>query len=93
VQAIDSVGSIITQINEIQKSIASSVEVQTSTTNEITINIVEAAKGSSEIARSITSVAQAASNTTEGVAHIQKAATELARIASELHTLVTRSAR
>ena len=65
-QAIDQIGTIIKQINEIQGTIASAVEEQTATTNEIARNIAEAAKGSHRDRRNITSVAQAASSTTEG---------------------------
>ena len=88
VQAIDQIGTIINQINEIQGTIASAVEEQTATTNEIARNIAEAAKGSTEIAKSITTVAQAAVSTNEGVANTSGAAEELARLASELHTLI-----
>jgi methyl-accepting chemotaxis protein len=88
VQAIDQIGQIVKQINEIQGTIASAVEEQTATTNEIGRNIAEAAKGSTEIARSITSVAQAATNTNEGVANTHAAAGELARLASELQSLI-----
>ena len=50
-QAIDQIGQIVNQINEIQGTIASAVEEQTATTNEIGRNIAEAAKGSTEIAQ------------------------------------------
>ena len=88
VAAIDQIGQIVKQINEIQGTIASAVEEQTATTNEIGRNIAEAAKGSTEIARSITSVAQAAASTNEGVGNTHAAAAELARLASELQTLI-----
>ena len=88
VAAIDQIGQIVKQINEIQGTIASAVEEQTATTNEIGRNIAEAAKGSTEIARSITSVAQAAASTNEGVGNTHTAAAELARLASDLQTLI-----
>ncbi len=88
VAAIEQIGQIVKQINEIQGTIASAVEEQTATTNEIGRNIAEAAKGSTEIARSITSVAQAAASTNEGVGNTHTAAAELARLASELQTLI-----
>ena len=88
VQAIDQIGSIIKQINEIQGTIASAVEEQTATTNEIARNIAEAAKGSTDIARSITAVAQGASTTTEGVSNTRGVAENLARLASELLNLI-----
>ena len=46
VEAIAEVGSIINQINDISNTIASSVEEQTATTNEISRNVGEAARGS-----------------------------------------------
>ena len=89
VAAIDQIGQIVKQINEIQGTIASAVEEQTATTNEIGRNIAEAAKGSTEIARNITGVAQAAKGTTEMVNHALSSADELSRVAAELAALVT----
>ncbi len=88
VQAIDQIGQIVKQINEIQGTIASAVEEQTATTNEIGRNIAEAAKGSTEIARNITAVAQAARGTTEIAASTQRSAGEFSRVATELAALV-----
>jgi methyl-accepting chemotaxis protein len=64
------------------------VEEQTATTNEISRNVGEAAKGSSQIVENIVSVATAAKSTTEGAANTQTAAQELARMAAELQGLV-----
>ncbi len=89
VEAIQQISSIINQINDLQTTIASAVEEQTATTNEIGRNVSEAAKGSSEIAQNITSVAQAAQSTTEGATNTLKAAGELAKIASDLESLVS----
>jgi len=88
VQAIDQIGQIVKQVNEIQGTIASAVEEQTATTNEIGRNIAEAAKGSTEIARNITAVAQAARGTTEIAASTQLSAGEFSRVATELAALV-----
>ena len=88
VEAIGQIGDIIDSINDIQGTIASAVEEQTATTNEIGRNVAEAAKGSSEIALNITAVAQAALGTTEGAGNARQAAAELARMASELQKLV-----
>jgi methyl-accepting chemotaxis protein len=89
VAAIDQIGQIVKQINEIQGTIASAVEEQTATTNEIGRNIAEAAKGSTEIARNITGVAQAAQGTTQSAVATLKAAGEFSRVANELAALVT----
>jgi methyl-accepting chemotaxis protein len=88
VDAIQQIGAVINQINDISNTIASAVEEQTATTHEISRNVVEAAKGSGEIAQNITAVAQAAETTTEGAGNSQKAATDLARMAAELQKLV-----
>jgi methyl-accepting chemotaxis protein len=90
VDAISQIGSIITQISDIQTTIASAVEEQTATTNEMNRNIVAAARGSAEISENVQGVAQAATETTTGAADTDRAASELARMASELQGLVGR---
>ena len=90
VLAIREIGDIINRIAEIQSTIASAVEEQTATTNEMGRNVSEAAKGSAEIAQNITGVAKAASETSQGANDSLDAATELARMASELQSLVQR---
>jgi methyl-accepting chemotaxis protein len=90
VVAISEIGSIITQISDIQTTIASAVEEQTATTNEMNRNIVAAARGSAEISENVQGVAQAATETTTGAADTDRAASELARMASELQGLVGR---
>jgi methyl-accepting chemotaxis protein len=90
VEAIEEISSIIGQINDIQTSIASAVEEQTATTNEIARNVSEAARGSGEIAENITGVASAAQGTAKGAEETQRAASELAQMASALQHLVDR---
>jgi len=90
VAAIADIGTIITTINDISNTIASAVEEQSATTNEIGRNVTEAAKGSAEIAQNITGVAEAAASTNSGANDAQQAAGELARMASELQSLVGR---
>jgi methyl-accepting chemotaxis protein len=90
VEAIEEISSIIGQINDIQSSIASAVEEQTATTNEIARNVSEAARGSGEIAENITGVATAAQGTAKGAEETQRAAGELAQMATELQALVDR---
>jgi len=89
VEAIANISNIINQINDIQNTIASAVEEQTATTGEISRNVNEAAKGSSEIARNILAVASAARGTTEGAANTKTSADELTRMAVDLQNLVT----
>jgi len=88
VEAIQRIGGIIHQVNDIANTIASAVEEQSVTTNEMSRNVVEASKGSNEIVQNITGVAQAAQSTASGATETQAAAQELARLASELQSLV-----
>ena len=89
VAAIGQISQVIAQINDISNTIASAVEEQTATTNEIARNVAESSKGTAEIAENITSVAQSATNTSEGASSSQKAAQELARMAAELQQVVS----
>lgn len=89
VAAIAQIGTVISQINDIQSTIASAVEEQTATTSEIARNVGEAALGSREIAQNVMGVAQAARSTTEGAANTKGSADELSRMATELQRLVT----
>jgi methyl-accepting chemotaxis protein len=88
--AIDTISEVITRINDIQGTIASAVEQQTATTNEITRHVTEAAGGAGEIAANVTGVAQAAQDTSSGAASVQAAAQDLARLAEELNLTVSR---
>ena len=88
VTAISEISMVINRINDYQNTIASAVEEQTATTNEISRNVAEAARGASEIAQNITGVAQAAKSTMSGANDTQKASAELSRMASELQALV-----
>ena len=87
IDSIQQIGKVITQINDISNTIASAVEEQTATANEIGRNVSEAANGAAEIAQNITAVALAAQNTTQGAINSQQAASELARMAAELQQL------
>ncbi|WP_229730671.1 methyl-accepting chemotaxis protein [Egicoccus halophilus] len=88
VTSIGEIGQVIARIADMQTTIASAVEEQTATTNEISRNVAEAARGSAEIAENIVSVAQAAGETSQGSARTQQAATELREVAGELQALV-----
>ena len=90
VKAIGEISQIINQINDISNSIASAVEEQTVTTNEIGRSVAEAAKGTGDIAKNISGVAVAAKNTTQGASDTQKASQELSRMASMLQGLVSK---
>jgi methyl-accepting chemotaxis protein len=88
VAAINQITEVINRINELQATIASAVEEQTATTNEIARNVAEAATGATEIASNVTGVAQAAQETATGATTTQSAAQELSRLAEQLYALV-----
>jgi methyl-accepting chemotaxis protein len=86
--AIQNISKIINRINDISSTIASAVEEQTATTNEIGRNIAEAATGTQEIAQNITGVATAAQSTSQGATDTQSSAQQMSAISSELKDLV-----
>ena len=88
VAAIGQISSVIVQINDIQNTIASAVEEQSATTNEISRNLAEAAHGSTDITRNIGGVAEAARTTTAGATDTQKSAQSLERMSAELQGLI-----
>ncbi|GGN35722.1 methyl-accepting chemotaxis protein [Actinoplanes campanulatus] len=90
VTAISEVAEVIEQINEYQTTIASAVEEQTATTNEINRSVSEAAGGSSQIAANIGNVASVAHNTTNLVNQSDQAVQELGQVTGELRTLVAK---
>jgi methyl-accepting chemotaxis protein len=89
VEAIGQISSIINEINDISNTIATAVEEQTATTNEIARNVQEAARGGSQVAENMVAVAQAAKSTTQGASDTQTASGELARMAAELQKIVS----
>ena len=89
VSAIAEISQVIHQISDIQNTIASAVEEQSATTNEISRNLAEAAKGGVDITKNITGVAEAARQTTSGAVDTQKSAQSLERMAAELQELVS----
>ncbi|BEL04951.1 methyl-accepting chemotaxis protein [Actinoplanes sichuanensis] len=90
VHAITEVAEVIEQINDYQTTIASAVEEQTATTQEINRSVGEAAGGSSTIAANIGTVATVARDTTELVHESQQAVGELGQVTGELKALVSR---
>lgn len=88
VGAIGTVSSIITQINDISATIATAVEEQSSTTNEMTRNTSEAASGAGDISVNIGGVAKAAAGTLSRAQSSQKSAQELTAVAAQLSVLI-----
>ncbi len=82
--AIGQISEIIGTINNYQLTIASAVEEQTATTNEMSRSAAEAATGSSEIAANINGVAAVVEESTAAVAEMDKTIAELAAQAQTL---------
>ena len=90
VAAIEEISSIVAQISDRQTTIASAVEEQTATTNEMSRSVQEAASGSGQIAENITGVSAAADSTTQALTQTRLAVDELSRMAADLRTNVSR---
>ena len=90
VAAISRISEIIGSINDYQLTIASAVEEQTATTNEMSRSVQEAAGGSTEIATNITGASTAAGSTTQALSQTRQAVDELSRMASDLRGSVAR---
>jgi methyl-accepting chemotaxis protein len=88
VAAIGEISAIITSINDYQLTIASAVEEQTATTNEMSRNIGEAADGAEQIAGNMSRVVNSAGTATDAAAESQDAAGALAEVSGDLRTLV-----
>ncbi|WP_369832198.1 methyl-accepting chemotaxis protein [Blastococcus sp. TF02-8] len=90
VTAIEEISSIVAQISDRQTTIASAVEEQTATTNEMSRSVQEAAGGTTQIAENITGVAGAADSTNQALGQTRVAVDELSRMAADLRTMVGR---
>jgi methyl-accepting chemotaxis protein len=90
VAAIEEISAIVGQISDRQTTIASAVEEQTATTNEMSRSVQEAASGSTQIAENITGVSTAADSTTQALTQTRTAVDELSRMAADLRTTVGR---
>jgi methyl-accepting chemotaxis protein len=90
VTAIEEISEIVAQISDRQSTIASAVEEQTATTQEMSRSITEAASGSGQIAENITSVSSAADATTEALTTTRTAVDELSRMSADLRATVGR---
>ncbi len=90
VTAIGEISAIIERINDIQLTIASAVEEQTATTQEMNRTLSEAADGAGNIASTIAGVSDATRRTTETIGETGQAAAELAVLSGQLQDLVSR---
>jgi methyl-accepting chemotaxis protein len=88
VDAIQTITSVIGQIADFQTTIASAVEEQAATTNDMARSVTEASHQAGRITVMLSSVSEAAESTASGAIDSQQAATELAQLAATLHSLV-----
>jgi len=88
VVAIASISAVINQINDISSTIATAVEEQNATTNEMSRNVSEAAQSSGEITRNITGVAEAAQSATRGATVTLNASRQLVQTSALLRQLI-----
>jgi methyl-accepting chemotaxis protein len=90
VEAVSQIATIIADINHHQTTLASAVEEQTATTNEMSRNVAEASAGSGTIAANISGVSQAADTTTMSLSQATVAIDELAQMAASLREDISR---
>jgi len=90
VSAISEISAIIARINDTQSTIASAVEEQTATTNEMGRNVTDVSRGASSIADAMRTSAGAYTTTLERSTTAVSAAAALQQRAGELRQLVTR---
>ncbi|MBL8842254.1 MAG: HAMP domain-containing protein [Planctomycetes bacterium] len=90
VDAIQGIGHVVKQIAEYQNTIASAVEEQSATTQEISRSVNEAARASAEIAVTMTGVSESAQQNAAGAARTSSGSGELEQMALGLQQLVGR---
>ncbi|GAA3448098.1 methyl-accepting chemotaxis protein [Planomonospora venezuelensis] len=90
VGAIGRIGEVIAGISGYQTTIASAVEEQTATTDEMNRSVADAAGGASRIAESITAVASSASAVDADIARSRRTVAELTSVSTRLREAVGR---
>ncbi|GAA2629460.1 hypothetical protein GCM10010399_71640 [Dactylosporangium fulvum] len=88
VASIEQITKVIGRINDYQTTIASAVEEQSATTNEMNRGVSEAATGSGHIAENISGIATATQTAAAGIAEAKRASAELAQMSGELQGLI-----
>lgn len=90
VKSIGSINEIVQHISEIQATVASAVEEQAGTTNEINLNIVEVSQGNTRIGDLITAVSTRSNENLASAGNITEAAAQMDGLAAKLNTLMNR---
>lgn len=85
VDAIQGIGTVISEVSEIAAAIAAAVEEQGAATQEISRNVQQAAAGTHEVSSNIVGVRQAANDTGSAATQVLGAARELAQQAEVLN--------
>jgi methyl-accepting chemotaxis protein len=90
VTAISTISDIVAKISDYSTTIASAVEEQTATTNEMARNVTDAASSARQIAANITGVAQGASSTSSAASEASRTTLDVAAVVTDLNTAVGR---
>ncbi|MFM7202505.1 MAG: methyl-accepting chemotaxis protein [Myxococcota bacterium] len=88
VSSIAQISTVIHQVNDISSTIASAVEEQTATTNEISRSVGEAARGSAEITHNIMGVVESSKGTSDGIRDVVSSAERFSDMAHHLEEVV-----
>jgi len=88
VAAIQSIGAVIGEINDIALGISSAVEEQTAATGEIARNVEQASEGAREVSSNILEVTRAAGETGAAATQVTAVAGELSSKSEQLKTKV-----
>jgi len=70
IEAIEAITKVITEVDMIMGAIASSVEEQTATTNEVTRNVAESAESADSVAKNINLAADKTEEVAESMKHV-----------------------
>jgi methyl-accepting chemotaxis protein len=89
VRRIAEIRDVIHQIHDLQNSIASAVEEQTATTQEISRSLGDAAGGAKAIVSSVSAAASAANSTSESADAASAAAALLLDLSRDLHSALS----
>ncbi|MEQ8601670.1 MAG: HAMP domain-containing methyl-accepting chemotaxis protein [Marivibrio sp.] len=84
VEAIESIASVIAQVNEYTSSISSAVEEQTAATEEIAMNVSQASGAANEVATSIQAVHKASTESGAAATQLLSASGEISTRAREM---------
>ncbi|WIM99568.1 methyl-accepting chemotaxis protein [Actinoplanes oblitus] len=90
VGAISTVADIVGRISDFSTTIASAVEEQTATTNEMSRNVTETAEAAGQIAVNITQVSEGAASTSAAAGEAAHTTSTIATVVGDLKTTVGR---